>query len=121
MEPENNPPFSSAPFNQPQTDLPNATAILVCGILSIPCCMCYGVLGMILGIVAVVLGNKALKLYNASPGSYTESSIKNTRAGRVCGIIGLSLGAFYLVLTVIFIVTGVSAGIMEEIMRSSGN
>ena len=40
-------------------NLPNATTSLVLGILSIVTCLCYGVIGLPLGIIAVVLGNKA--------------------------------------------------------------
>ena len=46
-----------------QQKLPNSTLILVFGIISIVTCCCYGILGLIFGIIAVVLANKALKLY----------------------------------------------------------
>ena len=44
--------------------LPNATTSLVLGIFSVLTCICYGVIGLPLGIVAFVLGNKAIKVYN---------------------------------------------------------
>jgi len=47
--------------------LPNATLILIFGILSIITCCCYGVIGLILGIVALVLANKATAVYAANP------------------------------------------------------
>lgn len=69
--------------------LPNSTAALVLGILSIVTCCCYGILGLPLGIIAVVLGNKALKLDDLNPGEYTGRSNANT--GKILGIIGIVL------------------------------
>lgn len=78
-------------FGGMQQSLPNATAVLVLGILSIVTCCCYGVLGVILGIIALVLSKKDRELYAMNAGAYTESSYKNLNAGRVCAIIGLIL------------------------------
>ena len=89
-------------LNTPQA-LPNATAILVLGILSIVLCFCYGIIGLALGVVAIVLANKANKLYKDSPGLYTEGSYKNMKAGRVCAIVGVSLSALYLLYFIIVI------------------
>lgn len=89
------------PMNQ--QSLPNATAVLVLGILSIVFCFCYGIVGAALGIIAIVLANKATKIYTASPDTYTESSFKNMKAGKVCAIIGLSLSSLYLIYFIIVI------------------
>ena len=48
-------------------NLPNATAVLVLGIVSILSCCCYGIVGIIFGAVALFLAQKDLKLYNAEP------------------------------------------------------
>ena len=88
--------------NQPQ-NLPNSVGVLVLGILSIVFCFCYGVIGITLGIIAIVLANKANKLYLSSPDLYSESSYKNMRAGRICAIVGLSLSSLYIVLIIIYI------------------
>ncbi len=80
---------------QTQKPLPNATAVLVLGIVSIVICCCYGI-GIVPGIIAIVLAGKDKKLYAESPGVYTEASFKNLNAGRICAIIGLILGALYL-------------------------
>lgn len=69
--------------------LPNSTAVLILGILSIIGCCCYGLPGLILGIVAVVMAGKATKLYKESPESYTGYG--NVNAGRIMGIIGIIL------------------------------
>ena len=72
-------------------NLPNSTTILVLGILSIVTCSCGGIIGLALGITAIVLAAKASKLYMVDPGSYTLSSYGNMKAGKVCAIIGVCL------------------------------
>jgi uncharacterized membrane protein YjgN (DUF898 family) len=83
--------------------LPNATTVLVLGILSIVLCFCYGIIGLILGIIALVLASKDKKLYVGSPGEYTEASFKNLNAGRICAIIGLILSALYIIYVIVII------------------
>ena len=93
-------------FGGMQQQLPNATAVLILGILSIVTCCCYGVIGTVLAIVALILSKKDRILYAANMSLYTESSFKNLNAGRVCAIIGLILSAlvvlFYIALIVAF-------------------
>ncbi len=86
-----------------QQSLPNATAVLVLGILSIVFCFCYGIVGAALGIIALVLASKAGKIYASSPSSYTESSFKNMKAGKICAIIGLCLSSLYLIYFIVII------------------
>jgi len=94
-----NPPVN--PYFLPA--LPNATASLVLGILSIVLFWCCsGVTGIILGIIGLVLGNKAMSLYKQSPGVYSEASYKNANAGKICSIIGLSLCASILLIIIAF-------------------
>lgn len=84
-------------FNQgPMQNLPNATPVLVLGIVSIVGSCCYGVVGIICAIIALVLAKKDRDLYRSSPGVYTEASYKNLDAGRICAIIGISLSALYI-------------------------
>lgn len=73
---------------------PSATGALVCGILSIPLA---GLVGIILGIIAISLSGSAIKTYEASPEKYTEASYKNAKAGKICGIIGIVFSALWLV------------------------
>lgn len=84
-----------------QMNLPNATAVLILGIVSIIGCFCYGIIGIICGIIALVLAGKDKKLYNANPSAYTASSFKNLNAGRICAIIGLILSILYIVFMII--------------------
>lgn len=94
-----------------QRSLPNATASLVLGILSIPTCFCYGLLGLILGIIAVVLGKKAKKVYAENPEMYT--GIGNAKAGYITGIIGIILGALYVVF-IIFLITTIGWAALQD-------
>lgn len=77
-----------------QQKLPNSTGIIVLGILSIITCCCYGVIGLALGIAGLVMANKAKKLYNESPESYTGYSNVNT--GRILCIVGIVLNVLFI-------------------------
>ncbi len=94
--------------------LPNATAVLVLGIISIVGCFCYGLVGIVCGIIALIMAKKARALYAASPATYTEASYKNMNAGRVCAIIGTILSALYFILVVVLIFTIGFAGLMSQ-------
>ncbi len=95
---------------QVQQPLPNATAVLVLGIISIIGCFCYGIVGLACGIIALVLANKALALYRANPDAFTPGSYGNVKAGRICAIIGLAISALYLILVIVVVLTvGVAA------------
>lgn len=78
--------------------LPNATAVLILGILSILTCCCYGIVGLILGIVALVLAKKDLIIYTENPELYEGYSNINT--GRILAIIGIILSSIYLIFTI---------------------
>lgn len=80
-----------------QTKLPNATAVLVLGIISIVACCCYGI-GIILGIIGLVLANKDMKLYNQNPKQFT--GISNVNTGKILSIIGIILGVLFLALVI---------------------
>lgn len=87
-----------------RSTLPHATAALVLGIISIPTCFCYGIIGIICGIIAISQGNKAIQKFNETPENYSTGSLGNAKAGKICGIIGLSLSVIYLIYFVILIV-----------------
>lgn len=84
--------------------LPNSTGVLVLGILSIATCFCYGLPGIVMGIIALIMSSSAKKLLDANPDRYSLSSVKNMKAGRVCAIIGLILSALYLILIVVYFI-----------------
>lgn len=101
--------------------LPNSTLILVFGILSIVTCCCYGVLGLIFGIVALVLAKSAKRTYLENPEIYT--GYNNVKTGKILSIIGIVLSAIYLILNIFFISFYGMEGIQEmqqEILREYG-
>lgn len=106
-----------------QQKLPNATAVLVLGIVSIVTCCCYGVLGIITGIVALVLAKKDTKLYISNPSIYTNYS--QIKTGKILAIIGISLSVLYLIINIYLLATFGMDGLEEmqqewirEIQRS---
>ncbi len=104
MSEQNRDYLSSGSSNE--VPLPNATATLVLGILSIVVCF-------ICGIVALVISNKDLALYRANPSQYTAASYSNIKTGRICAIIGLALqliGIIVYIVMIAFFVTAVSQG-----------
>lgn len=82
--------------------LKNATVTLVLGILSIVCCFCYGIPGLVLGIVAMAISNKPYQDYKANPGAYIDG--QNMKAGRICALIGLILSSLYFLFIIVYIV-----------------
>ena len=75
--------------------LPNATAVMVLGVLSIITCCCYGVLGILLGGVGMYLAKKDTTLYNTNPSVYTN--FNNIKTGKILCIIGIVLSVLYLI------------------------
>ena len=84
-----------------QKKLPNATLILVFGILSILTCCCYGIVGLILGIIAIVMAKKATAIYLENPDVYTD--FKNVKTGKTLAYVGIILSLIYIVFVVIII------------------
>lgn len=116
-------PFQQQQLNsylQQQRPLPNATAVLVLGIISIVGCACYGVPGLICGIISLVLAKKDNITYKANPELYSLNSYSNLKAGRVCAIIGTSISAvFFLFMLAYFILIGtlVSSAEFQQMMK----
>jgi M penetrans paralogue family 26 len=89
--------------NLPQRPLPNATAVLVLGICSIVVCSLCGIVGLI-------LANQDMRLYNQNPDLYTEGSLSNIKAGRICSIIGVVLLGLGLLVFIVALMAGGLAG-----------
>ncbi len=107
--PEQQPPPHMNQPGAPGVALPNSTAVLVLGILSIVFCWCGGIIGLALGIIALVLSGKAKVLYNENPSAYTLTSFNNLKGGRICAIIGTILSGLYLIYVIIvYFVVGVA-------------
>jgi len=82
--------------NNAGAQLPNATATLVLGILSIVVCF-------ICGIIALVISNQDMNRYRANPELYSIASYNNIKAGRICAIIGIVLQLIGLIAYILFI------------------
>lgn len=107
--------FNNGNGNFTTTNLPNATAVLILGILSIIGCCFYGV-GIIFGIIALVLASKDMKLYKANPSAYSNYSTLNT--GRILAIIGIVLIVIAIAVTlVVGSMIGWEAFTNEELMK----
>lgn len=102
--------------------LPNSTLILVFGILSIIGCCCYGAVGIVFGIIALIMSKKATEIYRENPDMYT--GYQNVKSGRIMAIIGIVLSSLTVILYIVaFIVYGGLEGIeaaQDELLREFG-
>ena len=88
-------------------NVPNSRGALTCGILGVifsPLGI-FGIIGLVLSIIALALGASGASAYKRNPSKYREGSLKNANAGKVLGIIGLSIFSaliilFFLVLNI---------------------
>ena len=94
-----------------QKPLPNAIATLVLGILSI-ITGCY-VIGLVLGIVALILSKEPMKLYREDPTLWSDYAMLN--AGRITAIIGTVLGGLSVLFWVVYV------GLIGAIINSGYN
>ncbi|QDW28345.1 hypothetical protein FFJ24_025725 [Pedobacter sp. KBS0701] len=78
------------------------------GILAIPACCFYGIFGLIFGVIAWILGAGDMKKYQLNPGLYTESSYKNAKAGKICGMIATILSVLFIVIVILVIVGAIA-------------
>jgi hypothetical protein len=79
--------------------LPNSTASLVLGIISIVGSFClFGLGGLICGIIGLSIANKNRELYNKYPQLYSEASLNTSNAGRICSIIGIFFSFLFIAL-----------------------
>jgi len=75
--------------------LPNGTAVMILGVLSIITCCCYGVLGILLGGIGLYLAKKDTATYNQNPSLYTN--FNTIKTGKMLCIIGIVLSVLYLI------------------------
>lgn len=95
-------------------NLPNSMLILVLGILSIVTCCCYGVPGLIIGVIAFILARNADKMYREDPDLY--EGYNNVKTGKVLAIIGVILSLLFIIVIIItFSVYGGAEGVQEAL------
>jgi len=92
------------PSQTNKIQLPNSSATLVLGILSV--FLGCGTLGLILGIIGLVISKEAKQLYDKNPDGYIGYG--NLNAGRVLCIIGVVLGGISLLVLLLWIL-GITA------------
>lgn len=85
--------------NGGSANLPNATAVLVLGIISIVVCFA----GLITGIIALIMHKRDKEIYLTNPAKY-EASFKNSRAGYICAIVGVCLQALIVLFYVLYFI-----------------
>ena len=90
-------------FSTSQQSLPNATTVLVLGILSLVVCF-------ICGIIALIMSSGDKRMYELNPGHYTSSSYDMLRAGRICSIVSLCLWGVGIIFYVFIIIFAISFG-----------
>lgn len=96
--------------------LPNGTAVLVLGIISIITVCCYGIVSIITGGIGLYLAKKDGALHKTNPGMYSNFSTLNT--GKILCIIGLILGVLYLGLVIaMFAMFGLEGMQDQDLMR----
>jgi predicted RND superfamily exporter protein len=103
-------------------ELPNSTLILIFGILSIIGCCCYGVVGLVFGIIAILMAQKATNIYNENPEMY--NGYQNVKTGKILAVIGVVLSALVLIIGIVsLIIFGGLEGIQDmqrEMMEQYG-
>jgi hypothetical protein len=92
------PPLPATPGSVEQPKAPGAVASMVLGIISV----CFGALGLVLGIIALKYSKEAQRAIARHPGKYSGDDMAT--AGKVMGIIGIIIGCFFVVY-IIFVFT----------------
>jgi len=75
---------------------PNHTAVMILGLTSFIGCCCYGIVGIVLATIGIVLANKDLNLIQENPGVYDNS----VKTWKIVNIIALVLS----ILTVLMMI-----------------
>lgn len=112
-------PYGANPYGQPQPPVnphgdgaPSATGAIVCGVLAILFSW-IPLAGLVLGIVALVLASKFVKLHGKGFGG--------SGAAKVCGIVGIVFSVLWGIFTAIAMVGVISIlndeGFVEEVDR----
>ena len=60
------------------------------------------IVGLVCGIIGLVLANKGIDAFNAAPDQYMDEGM--LKAGKVTSIIGIILGALYIICWFIWVV-----------------
>lgn len=112
-----------------QNKLPADPSALIIGIIGIVVgiagCCCYGItaiIPLILSIWGLIEAKKSIKLYEADPSIYSESSRSNVGISKILNIISIVLNGLFILIVIGFIaVVGVAGmqGAFDEIKEGS--
>ena len=83
-----------------------ALASIILGVVSIPGCMCYGVLGIVCGSLGLVFGILADK--QIATGNYADGSKTIALIGKVCGAVGLAMSLLLIAIYAVLIIVAMS-------------
>ena len=94
-------PVATLPYPpQVQRTSGQAVAALVLGIASIALCTCYGIPAIICGIVGIIFSRHAVRA--VAKGQAGGSSLGMAKAGKICSIAGIALGAVYIIFIICY-------------------
>ncbi len=102
--------------------LPNATTALILGILSIVITLCCffmwgNFIGIVLGVSALIISQRDVRMYRESPEVFTDYG--NLKTGRITAVIGIILSVIitlYFIISLFYVGIGRSE-IMDELLK----
>jgi hypothetical protein len=101
-------------FNDPSSPLPPPPVVTMGGGPSVPStsgkaiCLCYGVIAVPCGILAIVFSKMAFA--DVAAGRAGPGGNGMAKAGNICGIVGICLAVLYIIAMAIFIGFAISSG-----------
>ncbi len=98
-----------------QQKLPNATMIIVLGILGYLCC-CFAGLGIIPSAIAFFMARKSESIYKENPEAYDNMS--QIKTGKIVALIALVINTLYLARVAYVLMTGDWDELQEEFTRA---
>jgi uncharacterized membrane protein len=93
--------------------LPYASTVLTLGIISCFGMFCFGIVGLIMGIIAIIFYRIDKNRYQKDPLNYSNESFKMLNSGRVLAIIGLVLSSLFVFLILIAIISENQQAILD--------
>ena len=93
--------------------LPYSQSALILGISSIiTACCCWGVIGIIIGIIGLSNANRAIRIHEEDPNVF--DGINNAQTGKTTAIIGIVIGVLSMIWHIYIFSSGDYQVIFEE-------
>jgi hypothetical protein len=109
------PPPPPAPASSPAVSAPTdgmAIAALILGIVAFPGLGCYGLGGIVFGVIALILGRMSLRKIKAANGAIGGRGL--AQAGWILGLVATILGVLILAVFAVFLVIGISGALINS-------